>query len=172
VPGERFILIGRLTGAHGIRGGLKLISYAESLDVFAAGCPIRALGANGEEAVYEVREVRPQGRGAVLFLTGITHRSQAEALAGCDLFIDKATLPPLAEGTYYWADLIGLEVVSVGGRLLGRLKAIFETGSNDVYVVKGAGREILVPALKSVVKAVDLTARRMEVDLPEGLDQE
>jgi 16S rRNA processing protein RimM len=172
VPGERIILIGRLAGAHGMRGGLKLISYAESLEVFTAGLPIRARSANGEEAVYEVGEVRPQGRGAVLFLSGITHRSQAEALAGCDLFIDKAVLPALAEGTYYWADLIGLEVVSIDGRSLGRLESIFETGSNDVYVVKGAGKEILVPALKSVVKAVDLTARRMQVDLPEGLSQE
>lgn len=172
MPGERFMLIGRLAGPHGMQGGLKLISYAESLDVFMAGLPIRALGANGEEAVYEVGEVRPQGRGAVLFLAGVTHRSQAEALAGFDLFIDKTKLPALAEGLYYWADLIGLEVVSVDGRFLGRLESIFETGSNDVYVVKGAGKEILVPALTSVVKAVDLTARRMEVDLPEGLDQE
>lgn len=166
------MLIGRLAGPHGMQGGLKLISYAESLDVFTAGLPIRARGANGEEAIYEVGEVRPQGRGAVLFLAGVAHRSQAEALAGFDLFIDKTKLPALAEGMYYWADLIGLEVVSVDGRFLGRLESIFETGSNDVYVVKGAGKEILVPALTSVVKAVDLTARRMEVDLPEGLDQE
>jgi 16S rRNA processing protein RimM len=147
-----------------MRGGLKLISYAESLDVFAAGLPVRARSVDGAEAVYEVGEVRPQGRGAVLFLAGITHRSQAEALVGCDLFIEKATLPALPEGTYYWADLVG--------RSLGWLESILETGSNDVYVVKGAGKEILIPALKSVVKAVDLAARRMRVDLPEGLDQE
>ena len=172
MPDERFILIGRLVGAHGIRGGLKLISYAESLDVFAADRPILTVDPTGVEAAYEVLEIRPQGRAAVLFLAGITHRSQAEALAGCDLFIDKAMLPALAEGTYYWADLIGLEVVSVDGRRLGRLESIFETGSNDVYVVKRTNKEILVPALKSVVKAVDLKARRMEVDLPEGLEQE
>jgi 16S rRNA processing protein RimM len=172
VPAERFILIGRLAGAHGIRGGLKLTSYAESLDVFAAGRSIVTLGENGAEAVYQISEVRPQGRAAVLFLAGITRRSQAEALAGCDLFIDKEELPALAPGTYYWADLIGVEVVSMDGRHLGRLESIFETGSNDVYVVKRAGREILVPALKSVVKSVDLERRRMEVDLPEGLEQE
>ena len=172
MPDERFILIGRLVGAHGMRGGLKLTSYAESPDVFAAGRSILTLDGNGAEAVYEVSEIRPQGQASVLFLAGITHRSQAEALAGCDLFIERAMLPPLAEGTYYWADLIGVEVVSVDGRHLGRLESIFETGSNDVYVVKRSGQEILVPALKSVVKAVDLKARRMEVDLPEGLDQE
>lgn len=155
-----------------MRGGLKLISYAESLDVFAAGRPILTLAGNGSEAVYHVSEIRSQGRAAVLFLAGITHRSQAEALAGCDLFIDKTMLPALAEGTYYWADLIGLDVVSVDGRHLGRLESILETGSNDVYVVKRTDKEILVPALKSVVRAVDLKARRMEVALPEGLDQE
>jgi 16S rRNA processing protein RimM len=172
VPNERFILIGRLVGAHGIRGGLKLLSYAESLDVFAPGRRILTRDGKGAEAVYEVGEVKPHGRAAVLFLVEVTRRSQADALSGCDLFIDKATLPVLTEGTYYWADLIGVEVVSVDGRHLGRLEAIFETGSNDVYVVKRADQEILVPALKSVVKNVDLTARRMEVDLPEGLDQE
>jgi 16S rRNA processing protein RimM len=172
VPDERFILIGRLAGAHGIKGGLKLISYAESLDVFAAGRPIRAIGVDGQEAVYTVHAVRSQGRGAVLFLSEITDRSQAQALSGCKLFIDKTTLPVLAEGTYYWSDLIGIEVVSVGGRTLGRLESIIETGSNDVYVVKRAAKEILIPALKSVVKAIDLRARRMEVDLPEGLDEE
>ena len=172
MPAERFILIGRLAGAHGIRGGLKLIPYAESLDVFEAGRQILMLDGNGAEAFYEVSEVRPQGRAAVLFLAGITRRSQAQALAGCDLFIDREELPPLAPGTYYWADLIGVEVVSVDGRHLGWLESIFETGSNDVYVVKHAGKEILVPALVSVVKSVDLKARRMEVDLPEGLEQE
>jgi 16S rRNA processing protein RimM len=164
--------MGRLAGAHGTRGGLKLISYAESPDVFTAGRQVLTIDGNGAEAVYEVSEIRPQGRGAVLFLVGITHRSQAEAMAGCDVFIDRAMLPALAEGTYYWADLIGVEVVSVDGRHLGRLESIFATGSNDVYVVKRSNKDILVPALKSVVKAVDLKARRMEVDLPEGLDQE
>jgi 16S rRNA processing protein RimM len=172
VPDDRFILIGRLAGAHGARGGLKLQSYAESLDVFAPGRRIVARDLNGAEAVYEVSAVRPQGRAAVLFLAGITHRGQADALAGCELFIDKAALPALAEGTYYWADLIGVEVVTVDGRHLGQLESIFETGSNDVYVVRRADKEILVPALKSVVRAVDLKARRMEVDLPEGLEQE
>jgi 16S rRNA processing protein RimM len=164
--------MGRLVGAHGLRGGLKMASYAESLDVYAAGRPIRLAGRDGCEKIYTVREVRPRGHGAVLFLNEITERSQAEALTGCDLFIDKTTLPPLSDGTYYWADLIGIEVVSVDGRTLGRLESIFATGSNDVYVVKQAGKELLIPALKSVVKSIDLGAQRMQVDLPEGLGAE
>jgi 16S rRNA processing protein RimM len=164
--------MGRVAGAHGIRGGLKLVSYAESLDAFAPGRPLRAVRADGVEVDYTVHAVRPQGRGSVLFLSEITDRSQAEALSGCELFIDTTLLPPLPDGTYYWNDLIGLEVVSVEGRTLGRLESIFETGSNDVYIVKRSQKEILIPALTSVVKTIDLRSRRMEVDLPEGLDED
>jgi 16S rRNA processing protein RimM len=164
--------MGRIVGAHGIAGGLKLVSYAGSLEVFAAGRTLVAKTETGDETVHEIAWTQAHGRYALLGLRGVTRRRQAEALAGCDVFLDKTALPKLEDGTYYWADLIGLEVVSVAGRSLGRLESIFQTGSNDVYVVKGAGREVLVPALKSVVKTVDLTANRMVVDLPEGLDQE
>jgi 16S rRNA processing protein RimM len=170
VPDSRYILIGRIVAAHGMRGNLKLRSYAESLEVFAAGCKVMATCADGCNAVYDVNWAKPQGRSALLSLKGITSRGQADTLVGCDVFIDKNVLPELEEGTYYWSDLIGMDVYSVAGEYLGRLESIFETGSNDVYVVKHAGKERLIPALKSVVVAVDLPARRMQVDLPEGLD--
>ena len=169
MPDQRYILIGRIVGAHGMRGNLKLRSYAKSLEVFAADGVILAVCAEGREALYAVNWAKPQGRSALLSLKGITSRGQADALAGCDVFIDKTTLPVLEQGTYYWSDLIGLDVYSVGGEYIGRLESIFETGSNDVFVVKHTGRERLIPALKSVVIAVDLQARRMQVDLPEGL---
>jgi 16S rRNA processing protein RimM len=170
VPDQRFILIGRILGPHGIAGSLKLMSYAESVDVFAPGRPVLAVGAAGEETAYEIARARPQGRGVLLGLKGVATRSQAEALAGCDLYLEKAALPTLEDGTYYWADLIGIAVYTLDGVLLGRLESIFQTGSNDVYVVKQAGRELLLPALRSVVKSVDLEARRMQVEVPDGLE--
>jgi 16S rRNA processing protein RimM len=170
VPDRRHILIGRILGAHGIAGGLKLASYAESMEVFAGGRPLLAVSASGEEAAYEIERAKSLGRAVLLSLKGVTLRSQAEALAGWDVFIDQAALPELEAGTYYWSDLIGMEVYAVEGRLLGRLESIFRTGSNDVYVVKDGRRELLLPALASVVKAVDLAARRMEVEVPEGLE--
>jgi 16S rRNA processing protein RimM len=170
VPDQRHILIGRIIGAHGVKGALKLLSYAESLETFAAGRSLLLHCADGRQQVCKISLARAQGRSALLYLTGIETRSQAEALAGCDVFIDKATLPELEDGTYYWADLIGLDVYSADGRRLGRLASIFATGSNDVYVVRDGSRETLVPALKTVVVSVDLTARRMEVNLPEGLE--
>jgi 16S rRNA processing protein RimM len=170
VPDRRHILIGRIIAAHGLAGGLKLRSYAESLEVFARGRALVAVNADGEETVYEVERTKALGRSVIVSLKGVTQRGQAEALAGCDVFVDKTALPELEKGTYYWCDLIGLAVYAADGRFLGRLESIFQTGSNDVYVVKHAGRELLLPALASVVKSVDLEARRMVVEVPEGLD--
>ena len=165
------ILIGRVVGVHGIRGGLKLASYAESLDVFAPGCRLLAVSPTGTQDTVEVLEARPQGRSAVMFLRGVTDRSRAEALVGCELFIERHRLPELPEGTYYWADLIGMEVFD-GGRRIGSIRSIFATGSNDVYVVAHGNREILLPATRAVVRRVDLERRRMDVTVPEGLEPE
>ena len=170
MPDQRYILMGRIVGAHGTAGSLKMASYAESVDVFVPGRTLLAVGLSGDETVYEIDWTRSQGRTTLLGLKGVTRRSQAEALTGCELFIEKAALPALDEGTYYWDDLIGMEVFSIDGALLGRIESIFRTGSNDVYVVKQKDRELLLPALKSVVATIDLKARRMEVAVPEGLE--
>ncbi len=170
MPEQRFILMGRIVGAHGIAGSLKLVSYAESLTVFETGRTLVARSETGNETAYEIAWVRAQGRSARLGLKGVASRIQAEALIGCDVLLDKTALPQLEEGVYYWADLIGIEVVSVDGISLGRIESIFQTGSNDVYVIKQEDRELLLPALRSVVKSVDLEARRMEVEVPEGLE--
>lgn len=170
MPDSRFILIGKIAGVHGLGGGLKLKSFAESFELFAPGRKLLAACAGGVERTYEIARVNPQGRSTLLAFKEVADRSQAEALVGCELFIDKDALPVLEEGTYYWSDLIGMAVYAVQGPCLGRIESIFRTGSNDVYVVKSLSKELLVPALKTVIVRVDLAARRMEVNLPEGLD--
>ena len=75
----------------------------------------------------------------------------------------------MEEGTYYWVDLIGIGVFTTEKEYLGRIESIVETGSNDVYVVKNGEREILIPALETVVLDIDLGKKQMQVDLPEGL---
>ena len=166
MPDQRHILIGRILGAHGVAGGLKLMSYAESVDVFAPGRQVIAVGTAGDETVYEIEWAKSHGRSVLLGIQGIGQRSQAEALAGCDLFLDRATLPELEDGTYYWADLIGIEVYAAGGAFLGRIESIFQTGSNDVYVVEGGQNDVLIPALADVIREVNLERRLMVVDLP------
>ncbi|MEJ5358699.1 MAG: ribosome maturation factor RimM [Desulfobacterales bacterium] len=163
------LCLGRIIGVHGIRGGLKFLSYAESPDVFTAGRRVRLRDARGADAPFTLRETRLRRGGLVLYLEGVEDRTAAEGLVGRDLLVDRAELPPLPEGAYYWEDLIGLSVFEADGRLLGRLVSILPTGSNDVYVVRDARREILVPALAAVIREVDLVSGRMVVALPEGL---
>jgi 16S rRNA processing protein RimM len=83
--------------------------------------------------------------------------------------MNRSDRPPLDAGEYYWSDLVGMSVHTTNGECLGTIQHIFPTGSNDVYVVRDGSRETLVPALAWVVVKVDVEAKAMTVDLPEGL---
>ena len=163
------MLIGKIVGIHGIKGTNKLRSYAESLSVFLPGRSILVRDLRGREASYEIHWVKPHTGTPLVSFKGITDYGQAKTLIGAELFIPQSELPELDEDTYYWYDLIGIEVVTMTGEFLGRIESIIETGSNDVYVVKSNEKEVLIPALESVVLEIDLEHKRMQVDLPEGL---
>jgi 16S rRNA processing protein RimM len=164
------VIIGKIVGVHGIKGTLKFHSYAESLQIFEAGASIAVSIAGVGEDVYEIDWIKPHSHGALLALKNVNNRDRAESLVGADLIIEKAALPALEAGVYYWYDLIGLKVFTTDGRYLGRVASIIETGANDVYVVKDDAREILIPALQSVVHTIDLDAKIMRVELPDGLE--
>ena len=163
------MLIGKIIGIHGIKGTNKLRSYAESLSIFLPGDPILVRDHRGREASYTINWVKPHTGTPLISFKGITNRDQAKKLIGSDLFIPQSQLPELEEDTYYWHDLIGIEVFTIAEEFIGRIESIIETGSNDVYVVKWKEKEVLIPALESVVLEIDLEHKRMRVDLPEGL---
>ncbi len=165
--------MGRVSGAHGIQGGLKVHSYAETIDVYRVGEGIRLALPGGEHRTMVLRWVKPHGRGLRMGLESIDDRTGAEHLVGSMLFVEKSRLPALEEDTYYWFELVGLTVVDTDGRCLGTLDEVIPTPGNDVYVVHdntgGRRREILIPAIASVVMRIDLDDGVMRVDLPEGL---
>jgi 16S rRNA processing protein RimM len=164
-----YVLIGEIVGTHGVKGTHKIRSYAESLEIFKSGGSILISDNNERESIYEINWVKPHTGVPLLSLKGITDRSQAETMIGCELFIEKSELPILEEGTYYWFDLIGLDVYTAEEEYLGRIESILETGSNDVYVVQNSAGEILIPAIESVILDIDLGKKQMRVDLPDGL---
>lgn len=164
-----YVLIGKIVGVHGIKGTNKLKSYAESLSVFKPGRSIIVRDNRNRETSVELNWVKSHTRTALISLKGVTDHGQAEALVGAELLIPETELPELDADTYYWFELIGIEVYTREDEYLGRIESIFPTGSNDVYVVKDKQKEILVPALDSVVMDIDLEHQRMRVDLPEGL---
>ena len=170
---DDLVLVGRVVGAHGIRGSLKVHSYAESLSVYEVGEGILVAHPDGSVRTMTVQWVQPHGRGLLMTLEAVTDRSQAESLTGSELFVDKARLPALEEDIYYWFDLVGLSVFNTTGILLGRIEEVIPTPGNDIYVVRGKQngqpRELLIPATGDVVLKVDLEGGNMIVDPPEGL---
>ncbi len=163
------MLIGKIVGIHGIKGTNKFKSYAESLSVFYPGQSILICDNQSRQTRVELNWVKSHTRTPLISLKGVTDRERAEELIGAELFIPETELPELDEDTYYWFELIGIEVYTTEGDYLGRITSILPTGSNDVYVVKDNKQEVLIPALESVVLDIDLELRRMRVDLPEGL---
>ena len=106
-----------------------------------------------------------RGKGMVARIPGVEDREGAMALIGADIHVDRALLPAAEDGEYYWADLEGLDVVTVDGLPLGRVNHLFATGANDVMVVRGGEREHLVPFVSGTyVRSVDLDAGRIVVD--------
>ena len=163
------VLIGEIIGVHGLKGTNKIRSYAQSLSLFKPGCSILVRQSSGQEKSREIKWVKPHSGTALISFKGINDCNQAEAMVGSELFILKEELPDLEEDTHFWFDLIGLEVYTTEEKYLGRIESIIETGSNDVYVVQDNKKEVLIPALESVVLDIDIKHKRMQVDLPEGL---
>ena len=164
-----YVLIGKIVGVHGLKGTNKFTSYAESLSVFYPGQSILICDSRNRETRVKLNWVKSHTKTPLISFKGVTDRDRAETLIGAELFIPETELPELDNGTYYWFELIGIEVYTTGGDYLGRITSIFPTGSNDVYVVKDNKQEVLIPALESVVLDIDLELKRMRVDLPEGL---
>jgi 16S rRNA processing protein RimM len=162
------LCIGKIVGVHGLEGNLKVYSYAESLDVYEPGAQIFVKPPKKNKKEYIVNRAKPHKNIILLSLKGVG-RDEAETLVDSELLIEKSNLPELEEDTYYWDDIIGLDVYTTDDEYLGRVDSIIATGSNDVYVVKHNTREILIPALASVVLSIDLGQGVMRVNLPEGL---
>jgi len=169
VETDGYLSIGKIVGVHGVKGALRVCSYAESPSIFQANILLLLRNTEGSEIRYPVRWAKSHSRGVLLALEGIDDRDNASSLIGREIFIDKALLPKLEEGTYYWSDIIGLAVYDTEDAYLGRVTSVFPTGSNDVYVVRNGEDERLVPALEWVVLGIDLVSGRMTVDLPEDL---
>lgn len=166
--------MGKIVAAHGIRGAVKVHSYAESAQSYIDQEHLLLIDPSGREHRHTVLWAKAHRNSVRLALEAVTTRTAAEALAGFEIWIPKESLPPLQDDdTYYWFDLIGMAVYDTDRGYLGQLDEIIETGANDVYVVRTPRdfpvKEILLPAISSVVIDIDLPEKRMTVTLPEGL---
>jgi 16S rRNA processing protein RimM len=171
--GER-VEVGRVLSTRGRGGDLLVGLHGEDPENVLAAERLHLDGDPGalEFRVAEIAAVgagRDGGARLSVRLQGLARPERASAWVGATVSIFEADLEPLPEGEYYWRDLIGLACVTEGGERLGVLEEILPTPSNDVLVVRGSGRELLIPALRDVIRSVDPRAGEIRVLLPEGL---
>ncbi len=163
---RKFLVVGKVSRPHGIAGEIK-VQLAPAYEGVLDG--IKRVYLNDAGHPYRILSHRAHQGGVLLKLERVATRDAAEALRGARVLIYTGDLPALPSGEYYAHQLIGLRVVHESGELLGTLSEVLRTGSSDVYVVKAAAGELLLPAIESVIRAIDLDAGTMTVTVPEGL---
>ena len=168
--GMNLVEIGRVVRPHGLQGFLKVSSFLADA-AFLQDAGEAYVGRRGREPrrLRIQKVVLSNARFFLLKLEGVEDRNAAAALAGEGIFVVSDRLEALAEGEFYWRDLIGLQVETEEGERLGEIRAVFPTGSNDVYVCGGGQREILIPAIAEVIRKVDVPRGVMIVRLLKGL---
>jgi len=155
---EQLILAGEITAAHGIRGWLKVFSHTSPRENILQYNPwwVKKQGDWHRVSVNG----RRQGKLVLAKINSLDDRNQAEDWVGAELFIERSQLPRLDANEYYWADLIGLKVISSAGNELGEVKELLETGANDVMVV---GEQLIPFVPETIVHEVDLINRQIVV---------
>jgi len=162
-PGYRAVAL--IERPRGLRGELKALPLTDFPERFKPGAQVFIAAAPRTI----IRSRRHAGR-VYLTIDGISDRGAAEALRNELVEIPDRERPPAHEGLYYIDDIEGLQVSSIDGEPLGRVREVLRTGANDVWVVdRGEQRDLLIPALRDVIRTVDLAAGRIIVDLPDGL---
>lgn len=159
------LIVGKLNGASGIKGWVKVYSYTDPKENILNYSPWY-LKLDGQWQQVSILNGREQGKTVVAQLEGCNDRNTAESYRGVEIAIEESQLPQLEEGEYYWRDLVGLTVVNMAGEELGTVKKMMETGANDVLVVKTTSKEeLLIPYVPeySVMK-VDLESKQIMVD--------
>lgn len=166
---QEYLEVGQIVNTNGLKGLLKINPFTDDITRFERLKTI-LVEHKKELLEFEIESVRYQKKQVLLKLKGIDTIEEAEKYREDYLKINRNKEEKLPEDTYYIVDLIGLDIYTEGGELLGKLDDIFSTGSNDVYVVKNIeGKQILLPAISDVIKNIDLEQKKIVVNLIEGL---
>ena len=161
--------IGRLIKPHGVRGKIKMEYFGGDLHHFLPYRLVFIEDTIGRHQAYEILEAIPQPPRLILRLKGIERIEETEPLIGKEVLVKRGDLPKLEEGEYYWFEILEMVVETESGKKLGKVKEIFPTGANDIYVVEGKRGEILLPATEEVIQSIDRKRGVMKVIWMEGL---
>ena len=165
----KYLEIGQIVNTFGIKGMVKIKPFTDDINRFDKLKKVYIKNKDGKKE-YQIQEVKYHKNMVLMKLEGVDTPEQADLLRQSYLLVNRDDEEPLEEGVYYIVDLIGLEVYTDEDVLLGNVDDIFNTGSNDIYVVKdGKGKQILLPGIPEALKNVDLEKGRITVHLIPGL---
>lgn len=163
------VVIGQVARPHGVRGEVRIRPFTESAASFNLFDRVYLRRPGRTEELTRIESVRVHKNVVLLKLKGIRSRDEAEEIAGAEVLIRRDWLPAVEEDEYYWADLIGLSAFDEDGCCLGRVEKILSTAADDILVVCGQGREVLLPFRTEVILEVDQAEGRLLVRPPGGL---
>ena len=164
---RQLLAVGLVARAHGVRGEVSVQPLSEVEARFQAGS-VLLVGPAGERRLT-VASARPHGHRLLVKFEEVGDRDAAESLRGRVLLVPEENAPALPPDRYWVHEVIGLEVVTETGQSLGRVREVLHNPANDVWVVQGGGRDVLIPALRDVVAEVDPAARRAVIREVPGL---
>ncbi len=161
------IVLGRITGAHGIQGEVKLLSFTSDPEAIASYGPLDS----STGGTLTIRSLKPLKGAFRARLEGVEDRNAAEALKGVELSVSRDRLPEPDEDEVYHADLIGLAAYDTGGKLVGEVVAVVDFGAGELLELKLPDHKstVLVPFNLETVPEINLDAGRLTIDPPEGL---
>ncbi|MDQ7857486.1 MAG: ribosome maturation factor RimM [Armatimonadota bacterium] len=163
------VTIGRIAAPHGVRGEVRVRPETDFPERFA-GLRRAFLVRGGRAEPVTIRGARRHGEAVLLTLDGVGDRATADALRGAALAVARDALVPLGPDAFYVFEIVGLRVRAEDGRALGVVAEVMRGRAHDVYVVRGPAGEVLVPAVRAVVRRVDREAGELIVALPDGLE--
>lgn len=168
---EECVAVGRLTKPHGLRGEIVFLPYVYDVQLLPDLTQRQLLLRKGVASLYASRllEWRSVHKRVLMRFDGCQDMVAAEALRDYEVLIPRGWFPPLPAGEYYWFEIEGLVVYASDGKRLGMITEILYTGSNDVYIVRDGAQETLIPALKNVVRRIDLGRGEMHLAMIGGL---
>jgi len=168
---DTLLVMGQITGVHGLDGNVKVRSFAQSLDLFAPGSRVFLHIETCENArPFDIQRCVPHKKGLLMHLAGVDDRDTAEALIGKELLVHRSHLPDPEDNAWYWQDLYGLTVTDQSLGDLGIIDTVFSTGAHDILVVKDQETERLIPMHRQFVLSVDLDKAVVITRLPEGYE--
>ena len=167
---KEFVSVGYIARTHGIKGDVKVIPLSDVPGRYNTLKWVYVNTRSGETKKCYIRHVRKANDWLIVSFTSFRTVSEAEEIVGGYISVPLNEVPGLDKDIYYNFEIIGMDVYTVEGRCLGKVKDIISTGSNDVYIVKDNKAEHLIPAIRDVVKEIDTKRKRMVITLIEGLD--